>query len=141
MIQTYDLSDAERSPRPASPQQQARLIVYQPSLGHIFSLDSRRLSLPSLTREVTPPTRGDIASLMSETYHFSLPVDRYRELERTISVLGEPLTYYLAALGAHEEMPGGASIPLTSIRHKLYAAAPEDFHCLQKHLFLPTNLC
>jgi len=138
---SYELSDAIRVPRPASPKQEARLIIYQPSLGHIFSLDSRRLSLPALTREVSLPTRSDIASLMTETYHFSLPVDRYRELERTVSDLGVPLTYYLAALGAHEEMPGGASIPLTSIRHKLYVASSEDFRCLQKHFPSITNLC
>ncbi len=141
MFHTHTLSDALQSPRPASPRQEARLIIYQPSLDHIFSLDSRRLSLPALTREVSAPTRSDIAALMSETYHFDLPVDRYRELERTVSDRGVPLTYYLAALGQHEEMPGGASIPISSIRYKLYHATPEDFRCLQKYFFLPANLC
>ncbi len=138
---SYELSDAIRAPRPASPQQEARLIIYQPSLGHIFSLDSRRLSLPSLTREVSAPTRSDIALLMSETYHFSLPAERYHVLENAVSNLGTPLTYYLAALGQDEEMPGGASIPLISIRHKLYVASSEDFRCLQKLFFAPANLC
>ncbi len=140
MSHAYTLSDAQLAPRPASPLQEARVIIYRPSHGDIFSLDKTRLSLPSLTREVFAPTRKDIASLMSTSYAFHLASVLYHELERTISDDGLPLTYFLAALGSHEEMPRGVSLSLASICNGLYLAAPEDLRCLRQN-FSSANLC
>ena len=140
MFHAYTLSDAQQAPRPASPLQEARVIIYRPSHGDIFSLDRTRLSLPSLIREVSAPTRGDVASLMSTSYAFPLASNRYHELERTVSDDGLPLTYFLAALGSHEQIPGGISLSLASIRNGLYVAAPEDLRCLRQN-FSSANLC
>ncbi len=139
MFYAHTLSDAQQAPRPASPLQEARVIIYRPSYADIFSLDSRRLSLPSKTQEVSVPTRSDIASLMAETFDFLLPAERFHQLDQTLSTQGTQLTYYLAALGQEERMPRGVSLPLMSIRNHLYHADSDDYRCLIKNFASRSN--
>ncbi len=144
MFYVHTISDAQQAPRPASPLQEARVLIYRPSYADIFSLDKTRLSLPSLTREVSRPTRSDIASLMAETFDFFLSAERYHQLEQTLSTQGTQLSYYLAALGQEERMPRGISLSLVSIRNCLYPADSDDYRCLMKNFVSrssSSNLC
>lgn len=139
MFYTHTLSDRQQAPRPASPLQEARVIIYRSSYADIFSLDSRRLSLPSKTKEVSAPTRSDIALLMAETFDFLLPTERYHQLDQTLSTQGTQLTYYLAALGQEERMPRGVSLSLVSICNHLYPADSDDYRCLMKNFASRSN--
>lgn len=142
MTFAYTLSDVQRTPRPASPLQEARIVLFSPALAEVYSLDRQRLTLPCFTQEVTTPSTNAVAHFMAEQFGFSLPPERYQLFHSLDSFLsGNHVSYFLGSLSPEERFPHRhAGVSVYAVQRQAISASLEDRECLKK-LLNRSSLC